>query len=84
MLLAEGVHTAAGGDELLEAGVRVGDRVERLVGPVPVRVVVVVGQREEQEVVEVRLDELRRAAGRVLVAGPGRASVGLQGTRRLA
>ena len=45
------------------------DRLLRLVRAVTVRVVVVVGEREEQEVVEVVLDELAADAGRVVVAG---------------
>ena len=74
----EGVHPPAGLDQLAEAAVGVGDRGRHRLRAEAVGVVVVVGEREEQEVVGVVGDELLRDAGRVLVAGAG------PGERRLA
>ena len=51
-------------DQLGEAVVGLGDRLDARLGPVAVGVVVVVGQREEQEVEAVLLGQLGRAAGR--------------------
>ena len=58
-------------DHLGEAVVGLGDRLDTRLRPVAVGVVVVVRQREQQEVEEVLLDQLRRAAGRVAVAAAG-------------
>ena len=64
----EVVEAAGRLDQFAEAVVGLGDRLDARLRPVAVRVVVVVGQREEQEVEAVGLDQLRRAAGRVAVA----------------
>ena len=66
--LEERVHPAVGVDELLERVVGERDRGRALLGPVAVGVVVGVGEREEQEVVEVVLDQVAGDAGRVGVA----------------
>ena len=58
-------------DDFAEAVVGLGDRLEARLRPVAVRVVVVVGKREEQEVEAVGLGQLGRAAGRVAVAIAG-------------
>ena len=52
--LEEAVEAAGRLDQLGEAGVGAGDRLDARLGPVAVRVVVVVGEREEQEVEGVR------------------------------
>ncbi len=65
------VHAAARLDQLTQAAVGMGDRRRRLVRPPAVRVVVVVGEAEEEEVVGVVFHELLRDAGRVLVARAG-------------
>jgi hypothetical protein len=66
-------------DDLAEAAVRVGDRVQHRLDPVRVRVVVVVGQREEQEVVEVLPYQLPADASRVGVPRSGPRQSGLAG-----
>ena len=71
MLGEEGVDPAGLLDQRAEAFVRLGDRLDRGLGPVAVRVVVVVGQREEEEVEAVLLHQLDRAAGGVGVADAG-------------
>ena len=67
--LEERLDAAVGVDELREGVVGEGDRLLRLPRPVAVGEVVVVGEREEHEVVEVLLDELAPDARRVGVAG---------------
>ena len=74
----EVVDAAVGVDELGEGVVGEGDRLLGPVGPVAVGVVVVVGEREEQEVVEVLGDQDPAGGGRVGVAG-GRAGQGRLG-----
>ncbi len=69
MSVQEGVDPAGLVDDLAEAAVGVGDRVEHRVDPVGVSVVIVVGEREEQEVVEVLPHQLAAHAGGVGVAG---------------
>ena len=64
----EAVHPARCLDERQQRAVGVGDRVLGGLGPVAMRVVVVVGEGEEQEVVEVVPREIAPDAGRVLVA----------------
>ena len=71
MVGEEGVEAAGRFDQLREAVVGLGDRLDARLGPVPVGVVVVVGQGEQEEVEEVLLGQLRRAAGRVAVAAAG-------------
>ena len=78
MLLEEGVEAAARLDDPGEARVGLGDRVDWRVGAVAVRVEVVVGEAEEEEVVGALADQLLADAGRVLVAGPGPAEGRLQ------
>ena len=71
-VLGEELLQPAGGlDQLGEGGVGAGDRLDLGLGTELVGVMVVVGQREEQEVIEVALDQLAPGARRVLVAGPG-------------
>ena len=67
----EGVDPARLLDQRGEAFVGLGDRLDRGLGPVAVRVVVVVGQREEEEVEAVLLHQLDRAAGGVGIADAG-------------
>ena len=50
VLREEGIEAAGRFDELREAVVSLGDRLQARLGPVPVGVVVVVGQREQEEV----------------------------------
>ena len=69
VVIEELIEAAGGADELGERVVGASYRLELRLGAVLVGVVVVVGQREQQEVVEVMFDELMRDAGRVLVAG---------------
>src|SRR5262249_22626995 len=61
-------------DELAEAMIGLGDRLDARLGAVAVRVVVVVGQREQQEVVGAVPLQLDSAAGRVAVAAAGNRS----------
>jgi hypothetical protein len=77
--LEELVDAPARLDQLAEAGVGVGDRGGHRVGAKAVRVVVVVGEAEEDEVVGVVLDQLLRDAGRVVVARAGPGQRGLAG-----
>ena len=65
------VDPAGGLDQLGEAVVGLGDRLDARLRPVAVRVIVVVGQREQQEVVAVVALQLGGAAGRVAVAVAG-------------
>ena len=67
----EAVEATGRLDELREGRVGALDRVDGRRRPVAVRVGVVVGQREEQEVVEAGRRQLRGAARRILVAAAG-------------
>ena len=82
----EGVDAAGRVDELAEAAVGVGDRLDAALGPVAVRVVVVVGEREEQEVVEVAArparGRRRPSTRRASRGAPGSACRGRGGSRR--
>ena len=71
MVLEEGVHAARHVHDPLERAVGLGDRAHLAVGSDLVRVGVVVRQREEQEVEQVVLDEVRADAARVPVALAG-------------
>ncbi len=68
MVLEELVRAAGGVHQALDLLVGVGDRGHLRERPVLVRVGVVVGQREQQEVEQVVLDQLGADAARVLVA----------------
>ncbi len=72
----------AGVHQALELAVGGGQRLDLGERPVLVRVRVVVGQREEQEVEQVVLDQVLADAARVLVADPRQAELGA--ARRLA
>ncbi len=69
--LEEAVDAAPRLDQRRHALVGAGDRLDRRFRPVAVRVVVVVGEREEHEVERVVADQLGSAAGRVRVAAAG-------------
>ena len=75
VLLEERVDAAGHVHDALERAVGHGDRGHLRVGAALVRVGVVVGQREEHEVEEVVLHQVRPHAARVLVALPGMPSV---------
>jgi hypothetical protein len=68
VLVEEAVGPAAGVHHALDLAVGLGDRGHLGVRAVLVRVRVVVGQRQQQEVEEVVLDEVRADAAGVLVA----------------
>jgi hypothetical protein len=82
VLVEEAVGAAAGMEDTLELAVGGGDRVDLRVRAVAVRVGVVVGQRQQQEVEQVVLDEVGAHAAGVLVADPREAQ--LRAARRLA
>ena len=68
VVVQKAVDPAAGVEQPLELAVGRGDRRDLRVGPELVGVVVVVGQREQQEVEQVVLDHVRAHAAGVLVA----------------
>ena len=80
VLREKGVQPAARLDDPGEHGVRLADRLEGGLRAVPVRMEVVVGQAEEQEVVGALADQLLGDAGGVLVPRPrpgeGRSAIG--------
>jgi hypothetical protein len=64
----EAVRSTAGREQHRELAVGLGQRVDLSLGPVAVRVVVVVGQRQQQEVEQVMRDEVGTDATGVAVA----------------
>ena len=71
MAVEEGVDAPGRLEQLAETAIRLGDRLDARPGAVTVRIVVVVGQGEEQEVEVPRADQLGGAAGRVAVSAAG-------------
>ncbi len=77
VILQERVRSPAGVHQTLELTVSLGERRDLGAGPVAMRVGVVVGQREQQEVEQVVLHQERPDAARVAVPQPRHAERGL-------